>query len=599
MEIKKTGLWFGRQAVRMCLMVLLVSILAFGLLAVSPIDPLQTNVGQTALGAMSPEQIAKLKSYWGTDLPPVERYLNWLKDFLHGNMGTSLLYRRPVAEVIGQKVMNSIWLLFTAWLFSGILGFFLGVLAGKKRGGIMDRIVTGYSLFVASTPAFWVAMVLLLVFAVKLHWFPIGFSVPIGMDAGQISIADRIRHAILPAAALSITGISSIALHTREKLIEVMESDYVLFARARGESDWSILRRHGFRNILLPAMTLQFASVSEIIGGSVLVSGIGPGGCDGRTWKRCAASSGDHGGYSGDRRGGKPCGECSLRRDRPADQRGGEALMKKNRRMQSFALLIMAAVLLAVIAVLGSFWQEAAIRTDFTRKNLAPCIQYPFGTDWMGRDMFVRTVAGLSLSIRIGLLTAAVSAVMAFVLGLSAAVFGKFVDSTVRLLIDIVMGIPHMLLLILISFACGRGFWGVVCGIAFTHWASLARLIRGEVLQLKQSQYVKIAEKLGKGKFYIAFSHMAPNLVPQFITGLVLMFPHAILHEASITFLGFGLSSESPAIGVILSESMKYLAMGKWWLALFPGLFLVGTVLLFHYIGQELCRLLDPGSVHE
>ena len=239
MEIKKTGLWFGRQAVRMCLMVLLVSILAFVLLAVSPIDPLQTNVGQTALGSMSPEQIAKLKSYWGTDLPPVERYLNWLKDFLHGNMGTSLLYRRPVAEIIGEKVMNSIWLLFTAWLFSGILGFFLGVLAGKKRGGIMDRIVTGYSLFVASTPAFWVAMVLLMVFAVKLHWFPIGFSVPIGMDAGQISIADRIRHAILPAAALSITGISSIALHTREKLIE--------------------------------AMTLQFASVSEIIGGSVLV----------------------------------------------------------------------------------------------------------------------------------------------------------------------------------------------------------------------------------------------------------------------------------------------------------------------------------------
>ena len=271
MEIKRTGLWIGRQAARMCLMVLLVSILAFGLLAASPIDPLQTNVGQTALGSMSPEQIARLRSYWGTDLPPVERYLNWLKDFLHGNMGTSLLYRRPVAEVIGEKVLSSVWLLFTAWLLSGILGFFLGVLAGKKRGGVMDRIVTGYSLFVASTPSFWVAMVLLMVFAVKLHWFPIGFSVPIGMDAGAISIADRIRHAVLPAAALSITGISSIALHTREKLIEVMESDYVLFARARGESDWAILRRHGLRNILLPAMTLQFSSVSEIIGGSVLV----------------------------------------------------------------------------------------------------------------------------------------------------------------------------------------------------------------------------------------------------------------------------------------------------------------------------------------
>ena len=259
--------------------------------------------------------------------------------------------------------------------------------------------------------------------------------------------------------------------------------------------------------------------------------------------------------------------------------------MMKNRRRKSFALLILAAGLLVLVAVLGSFWKEAAIQTDFTRKNLAPCIQYPFGTDWMGRDMFV--------------LTAAVSAAAAFFMGLCAAVCGKAADSIVQMLIDIVMGIPHMLLLILISFACGRGFWGVVWGIAFTHWASLARLIRGEVLQLKQSQYVKIAEKLGKGKFYIAFCHMAPNLIPQFITGLVLLFPHAILHEASITFLGFGLSSESPAIGVILSESMKYLAMGKWWLALFPGLFLVGTVLLFHYIGQALCRLLDPGSVHE
>ena len=285
--------------------------------------------------------------------------------------------------------------------------------------------------------------------------------------------------------------------------------------------------------------------------------------------------------------------------------------MKKNRRIQSFALLILAAVLLAVIAVLGSFWQEAAIRTDFTRKNLAPCIQYPFGADWMGRDMFVRTVAGLSLSIRIGLLTAAVSAVMAFILGLSAAVFGKFVDSAVRLLIDIVMGIPHMLLLILISFACGRGFWGVVWGIAFTHWASLARLIRGEVLQLKQSQYVKIAEKLkeqiyiktsrklGKSNLYIAMKHMAPHLLPQFIVGLVLLFPHAILHEASITFLGFGLSSESPAIGVILSESMKYLAMGKWWLALFPGILLVLVVMLFHVIGDTLNSLLDPSRAHE
>lgn len=263
--------WVGMQAVRMVILVVLVSVLAFILLSVSPIDPLQTNVGQAALGAMSPEQVEKLKAYWGVGVPPAERYLSWASDFLRGDMGISLLYRRPVAEVIGEKLFNSLWLLTSAWVLSGVMGVCLGILAGRKRGGICDRIVTGYSLFVASTPAFWIAMILLLVFAVQLKWFPIGLSVPIGTAAEDITVADRIHHAVLPAAALSITGISSIALHTREKMIAVMESDFVLFARARGESECSVIIRHGIRNILIPAMTLQFASVSEIIGGSVLV----------------------------------------------------------------------------------------------------------------------------------------------------------------------------------------------------------------------------------------------------------------------------------------------------------------------------------------
>lgn len=255
----------------MVVLVILVSVLAFILLSVSPIDPLQTNVGQAALGAMSLEQVEKLRAYWGVGVPPVERYLSWASDFLRGDMGTSLLYRRPVAKVIGEKLFNSFWLLTSAWFFSGVIGFLLGIVAGRKRGGVCDRIVTGYSLFVASTPAFWIAMILLLVFAVRLKWFPIGLSVPIGTAAEDITVTDRIRHAVLPAAALSITGISSIALHTREKMIAVMESDFVLFARARGESERSVIVRHGIRNILIPAMTLQFASVSEIIGGSVLV----------------------------------------------------------------------------------------------------------------------------------------------------------------------------------------------------------------------------------------------------------------------------------------------------------------------------------------
>lgn len=121
-------------------------------------------------------------------------------------MGTSLLYRRPVAEVILEKLSNSLWLLASSWLLSGLLGFTLGVLAGRKRGGLCDRLVTGYSLLAASTPAFWTAMVLLMVFAVYFKWFPIGLSVPIGVTAEEIALGDRIRHAVLPGSGLKSYG---------------------------------------------------------------------------------------------------------------------------------------------------------------------------------------------------------------------------------------------------------------------------------------------------------------------------------------------------------------------------------------------------------
>ena len=271
----------------------------------------------------------------------------------------------------------------------------------------------------------------------------------------------------------------------------------------------------------------------------------------------------------------------------------------ENRRQSTILFLIAAAVILAAVTVSGILLEETGMETDFTRRNLTPSLQYLFGTDWMGLDMFARTLAGLSLSIRIGLLTAAVSAAAALVLGTAAAVLGKKADAVISWCIDLVMGIPHILLVMLISIACGRGFAGVVAGVSLSHWPSLARVIRGEVLQLRAAPYILAAEKLGVGRIRITAGHMVPHILPQFLTGMILLFPHAILHEASVTFLGFGLSSEQPAIGVILSESMRYLTTGKWWLALFPGLALVLVVILFAMLGERLRRLLDPASAHE
>ena len=269
--MKHRLLFTGKKLIRMALLLLGVSLAAFLLMSASPLDPLQTNVGQAALGTMSQEQIAKLEEYWGVNDPPLQRYLGWLGDFVRGDMGTSLLYRQPVSQVIGQRLQNSLWLMVFAWVFSGLLGLTLGILAGANRGSWGDKLIRGWCLLISSTPTFWLALVLLIVFAVWLGVLPSGLSVPIGVDAASVTLGDRLYHAILPALTLSITGVANIALHTREKMIDILESDYVLFARARGETKTSIILRHGLRNVALPAITLQFASISEIFGGSVLV----------------------------------------------------------------------------------------------------------------------------------------------------------------------------------------------------------------------------------------------------------------------------------------------------------------------------------------
>lgn len=269
--MKQPLLFAGKKLLRAALLLLGVSLAAFLLLCASPMDPLQTNVGQVALGSMSQEQVANLEAYWGVDQPPVERYLGWLSSVLQGDFGTSLLYRQPVLSVIGQRLGNSLWLLVSAWAISGVLGLALGMAAGAFRGRWPDKLIRGYCLIISSTPAFWLALLLLLIFSVWLGWLPIGLSVPIGVEESAVTLADRLRHAILPGLTLSVTGVANVALHTREKLIDALSSDYVLLARARGESRGSVVLRHGLRNVILPALTLQFGSVGEIIGGSVLV----------------------------------------------------------------------------------------------------------------------------------------------------------------------------------------------------------------------------------------------------------------------------------------------------------------------------------------
>jgi peptide/nickel transport system permease protein len=270
-----------------------------------------------------------------------------------------------------------------------------------------------------------------------------------------------------------------------------------------------------------------------------------------------------------------------------------------NRRTKTIILLFCIIFLTSVIIAAGFLMNPQVYGPNYAQKLLSPSISHPFGTDYLGRDMFFRTLKGLSTSMLIGTLASVVSAFIALALSLIAACSGGIADKIVSWFVDLFMSVPHLVLLMLISFMIGKGERGVIIAIAVTHWPNLTRLLRAEVLQVKDSCFVKTSAKLGVPPLKIACGHIIPHILPQFITGLVLLFPHAILHEAAITFIGFGLNLDMPAIGIILSESLKHIASGAWFLVFFPGAALLVIVLLLDKLGEYVRLLADPSSAQE
>lgn len=254
--------------IRMLTLLFGLSILTFSLIHLSPIDPVNAYVGGD--GSASPEQIEKFKAYWGVDQGLVQKYGSWAGALLEGNFGTSLLYRAPVIDIIQSRFLTSLALMGTAWVLSGVIGYALGVIAAMNRGKWIDKIIKWYSYTLVSTPIFWMGLILLIVFAVWLKWFPVGLAAPAGVMESEVRWIDRLHHFVLPALTLSILGVANVAMHTREKMIDILNTEYVLFAKARGESSWQIFKNHGLRNSILPAISLQFAYFGELFGGSML-----------------------------------------------------------------------------------------------------------------------------------------------------------------------------------------------------------------------------------------------------------------------------------------------------------------------------------------
>ncbi|WP_202977880.1 ABC transporter permease [Nocardioides daphniae] len=231
-----------------------------------------------------------------------------------------------------------------------------------------------------------------------------------------------------------------------------------------------------------------------------------------------------------------------------------------DRRTRTTVSLVVALLTVVAVAVAGTLAAGPAAVTDLAQRHQAPSLDHLFGTDAYGRDLFQRTLVGLRLSLVVGTVAALMSGAIALVLALVATVGGRWAAAVVNWLVDLFLALPHLVLLILLAFALGGGTQAVILAVGLTHWPRLTRVLVSKARETTGADYVALSRALGHSRAHVARHHLAPHLVPHFSVGVVLMFPHAILHEAALSFLGLGIDPGQPAIGILLSDSMRSLS---------------------------------------
>jgi len=229
--LSHSGYLLLKALLRLAGLLCLVSVATFVLLSYSPIDPIKAYIGNDLLH-VPPEQYARIAARWGLDQPLWLRYWHWFSQVLQGDLGYSMLYNAPVSEVIGQRFAASFLLLAGAWLLSGFFGILLGLCAGRYLNRWPDRLICRFAYLLASLPTFWVGLLLLALFAV--HWplLPVCCAWTPGLAADEVDWAMRLRHLLLPVTTLALLGVGNIALHTRGRVAEVLESDFIRLAHA-------------------------------------------------------------------------------------------------------------------------------------------------------------------------------------------------------------------------------------------------------------------------------------------------------------------------------------------------------------------------------
>ncbi len=255
---------------RLVLLLTLAIILMILLLSASPIDPISAYFDGNAL-AVSADRKIQLTEQLGLNQTAFERAQHFINSLWTGDLGYSHHYQEPVSDIIWRSCRYSIILMTIASIVSLIIGYTIGLLLGLFSDNKWSKTLTYIALIINTVPSFWFGLILISVFAIELVWLPIGGISPLGIEPSELTLSERIPYFILPLVTLCFSLMSPIILHTKEKVVEVCNSNHVQYARLHGKSTVNIIQHHLLRNTLIPALVIQLAGLSELLSGSVII----------------------------------------------------------------------------------------------------------------------------------------------------------------------------------------------------------------------------------------------------------------------------------------------------------------------------------------
>jgi peptide/nickel transport system permease protein len=259
-----------RRLLQTLALIIILSYVCFYIVSLMPGDPLELMIASNP--KITSEDILRLKELYGLDQPAYKRYLHWVETLAHGDLGYSRTYRVPVSELMGPRLINTFVLSMLALGVSLLIAIPLGIFSAAKPGGKLDTIVNLFSFAGISIPSFWLGLILIIVFAVKLQWLPAGGTQTVGaLDRGFWNQSwDRLQYLILPVISLSFQQTGKFFRFIRSGMVEVLQQDFIRTARAKGLLTADILWKHAFRNTLIPLITVIALSLSGLFSGALL-----------------------------------------------------------------------------------------------------------------------------------------------------------------------------------------------------------------------------------------------------------------------------------------------------------------------------------------